>query len=162
MLNLPEYLLLIPTVIIGIYVAWSDMKYMRIPNISCLILFISFLVLGVLIFDLSEYGFRILQGFVFLAIGFFATSIGAVGGGDSKYAAALAPFVAFYHIPYFILILAIMSILSVGLHKLAGVTPGIRSHVQDWVSWKRRGVFPFGLTLSASIIAYLVLINFYS
>ena len=162
MLNLPEYILLIPAVVIGIYVAWSDMKYMRIPNISCLILFVSFLILGFLIFDLSEYGFRILQGFVFLAIGFVATSIGAVGGGDSKYAAALAPFVAFSDIPFFIVILAVMSFLSVGLHKIAGVTPGIKTHVQDWVSWKRRGVFPFGLTLSASIIAYLVIVNFYS
>ncbi len=71
MLNLPDYLLLLPAVPIGIWVSWSDMKFMRIPNIASLALFGSFLVLGLLIFDLNEYGMRVAQGIIVLIAGFF-------------------------------------------------------------------------------------------
>jgi len=157
MLNLPEYLLLAPALIIGIWVAWSDMKFMRIPNTACLALFASFLVLGFLIFDLNEYGIRVAQGLIVLIGGFFATSIGLVGGGDSKYAAALAPFIALSDIFPFIFIVGIISIISIGLHKLVGITPGVKSYIKDWDSWDVHGMFPFGITLAGSLVVYLFL-----
>lgn len=157
MLNLPEYILLPPAIIIGIWVAWSDMKFMRIPNTACLALFVSFMALGFLIFDLGEYGIRIAQGFVVLIAGFFATSIGLVGGGDSKYAAALAPFVALSDIFPFIFIVGIISFISIALHKLVGITPGLKGYIKDWDSWNAHGMFPFGITLAGSLVVYLLL-----
>lgn len=157
MLNLPVYFLLLPAIPIGIYVAWSDMKFMRIPNVACYALFISFLVLAPLIFGMQEYGFRILQGIVVLIGGFFATNIGLVGGGDSKFAAAMAPFIALSEILPFIFIIGIMSFVSIGLHKLVGVTPGLKNMIKDWDSWNAHGMFPFGVTLAGSLIAYLLL-----
>lgn len=157
MLNLPEYILLPPALIIGIWVAWSDMKFMRIPNTACLALFVSFMALGFLIFDLGEYGIRIAQGFVVLIAGFFATSIGLVGGGDSKYAAALAPFVALSDIFPFIFIVGIISVISIALHKLVGITPGLKGYIKDWDSWNAHGMFPFGITLAGSLVVYLLL-----
>lgn len=157
MLDLPDYLLLLPAVPICIWVAWSDMKFMRIPNVACYALFISFLVLAPLIFDLNEYGFRIIQGILVLIGGFFATSIGLVGGGDSKFAAAMAPFIALSEIFPFIFIIGIMSFISIALHKLVGVTPGLKNLIKDWDSWNAHGMFPFGITLAGSLIAYLLL-----
>ncbi len=157
MLNLPEYILLLPAIPIGIWVAWSDMKFMRIPNVACFALFISFLILAPLIYDFHQYGFRIAQGLVVLFFGFFATGIGLVGGGDSKFAAAMAPFIALENIFPFIFLIGILSLISVGLHKLIGITPGLKNHIKDWDSWNEHGMFPFGVTLAASLIAHLVL-----
>lgn len=159
---LPEHLLLIPAIPIALWVSWSDMKFMRIPNVACLALFVSFLVLGFFIYDLHEYGIRILQGIVVLIIGFFATKIGLVGGGDSKFFAAMAPFIALEQSLPFIFIIGIMSLLSVGLHKIVGITPWVKHKIADWDSWNTTGMFPFGVTLATSLIASLVLTNFYS
>jgi len=162
MLGLPEYILIVPAFFIGVYISWTDMKYMRIPNMACLALFGSFLVLGFLIFDLQDYGIRVAQAFIMLFIGMFLTGIGLVGGGDSKYAAAMAPFIAYTHILQFIFIVGIISFVSIGLHKLIAITPGLKSRTQNWVSWKTHGMFPFGVTLAGSLVAYLFLVNYYS
>lgn len=138
------------------------MKFMRIPNVACYALFISFLMLGPLILDMNEYGIRIAQGIVMLIAGFFATSVGLVGGGDSKFAAAMLPYIALTHIPIFLIIVAIMSFISIGLHRLVGVTPGLKDLIKDWDSWNAQGMFPFGVTLSGSLIAYLLLDTWYS
>ena len=161
MFSLPEYILLLPAIPISIWVAWSDMKYMRIPNVACFALFISFLVIAPLTYDLHPYGIRIAQGFIILILGFFATSLGFVGGGDSKFAAAMAPFVALVDIYPFVFLVGLLSFISVVLHKLAGITPGIKSYIKDWDSWNAHGMFPFGVTLAASLITYLVLKNWY-
>ncbi len=162
MLHLPSYILLIPAIPICIWVAWSDMKFMRIPNVACYALFISFLIIGPAIFDWHEYGIRIAQGIVMLVAGFFITSIGLIGGGDSKFAAAMMPYIALFHIPPFLLIIAIMSFFFIALHKLIGITPGIKNYVNDWESWNSKGMFPFGVTLAGSLIAYLLLNIWYS
>lgn len=162
MLNLPNYILLIPAIPIGIWVAWSDMKFMRIPNVACFALFLSFLVLGPLILNLNEYGIRIAQGIVVLIIGFFATGIGLVGGGDAKFTAAMAPFIALGSFIPFIFILGVISLVSIILHKLIGITPGLKNHINDWDSWNAHGMFPFGVTLAGSLVAYLLLQNWYS
>ena len=161
MLNLPEYILLIPAVPISIWVAWSDMKFMRIPNVACFALFISFLIIAPLTYDLPEYGFRIAQGLCVLVLGFFATSVGLVGGGDSKFAAAMAPFIAIAHIYPFVFLIGILSIVSVVLHKLVGVTPGLKNLINDWDSWNAHGMFPFGIVLAASLVIYLSLNSWY-
>jgi prepilin peptidase CpaA len=138
------------------------MKFMRIPNVACYSLFIGFLLLGPLIFDLNEYGIRIAQGIIMLIVGFFATSIGLVGGGDAKFTAALAPYVALTQIFPFVFIIGIMSIVSIVLHKLVGVTPGLKNLIKDWDSWNTHGMFPFGVTLAGSLIVYLLLSSWYS
>jgi len=162
MLQLPSYILLLPAIPICIWVAWSDMKFMRIPNVACYALFISFLIIGPLIYDMQEYGIRIAQGIVMLIAGFFITGIGLVGGGDSKFAAAMMPYIALKMIFPFLFIIAIMSFFFIGLHKLIGITPGIKNYIKDWDSWNSKGMFPFGVTLAGSLIAYLLLNIWYS
>ncbi len=162
MLHLPSYILLLPAIPICIWVAWSDMKFMRIPNIACYALFISFLIMGPLIFGMQEYGIRIAQGIVMLIAGFFITGIGLVGGGDSKFAAAMLPYIALSDIFPFLFIIGIMSFISIALHKLVGVTPGLKNYIKDWDSWNAHGMFPFGVTLAGSLVAYLLLNTWYS
>ena len=156
MLHLSNYILLIPAIPISIWVAWSDMKFMRIPNVACYALFISFLLIGPLTFDMHEYGIRILQGIVMLIAGFFATSIGLIGGGDAKFTAAMVPFIALSHVIPFVFIVGIMSFVSIALHKLIGITPGLKGYIKDWDSWNAHGMFPFGVTLAGSLLAYLL------
>ncbi len=133
------------------------MKFMRIPNVACYALFISFLLIGPLILDFHQYGIRIAQGFVVLIIGFFITGMGLAGGGDSKFAAAMAPYIALGQIIPFIFIVGILSLLLIGLHKLIGITPGLRNLIKDWDSWNAYGMFPYGVTLAASLITYLLI-----
>ena len=155
MQSLSDFLLFIPAIPVCIWVAWSDTKFMRIPNVACYTLFIGFLVLGPLLFGLGEYGLRIAQGFIVLFIGFFMTSWGLVGGGDSKFAAAMAPYIAISHILPFLFIIAAVSLLSIVLHRAIGITPGLKNHVKNWDSWNARGKFPYGVILAASLLAYL-------
>jgi len=138
------------------------MKFMRIPNIACYAMFISFLLIGPLILDWHQYLIRIAQGFVVLVIGFFVTSTGLAGGGDSKFAAAMAPYIALGKIIPFIFIVGILSLLLIGLHKLIGITPGLKNVIKDWDSWNAYGMFPYGVTLTASLITYLLINTLYS
>ena len=77
---------------ICLWVAFSDMKLMKIPNVAVLSLVAVYLVVGLFALPLDEYLWRILNGLVVLAIGFVANLARAIGAGDAKFAAAAAPF----------------------------------------------------------------------
>ena len=71
-----------------------DLTRMKIPNWVVLGLFTSFLLLGPFALDLPDFGFRLLQTAVVLTIGYVLSTFLGVGGGDGKFAAASAAFVA--------------------------------------------------------------------
>ena len=78
---------------ISIWVAWNDMKFMKIPNKAVLSLMVVFVIIGLIALPLAEMPWRLLQFVVVLAIGFGLNMIGSIGAGDAKFAAAMAPFV---------------------------------------------------------------------
>ena len=135
---------------------WSDLRHMTIPNRVNIALFIVFVVLGIFIFPLPEYGWRLLQAVIMLAIGIFITNAGLMGGGDSKLLAASAPFVATGHLSEFILALAFMSLFAVIAHRGLGMIPRFKSNVSEWVSWNSKGNFPFGVPIAATLSLYLL------
>jgi prepilin peptidase CpaA len=150
------YLLLFVVTLPFLFTAcWSDLRHMTIPNRLNMALFIVFLVLGIFIFPLPEFGMRILQALVMMLIGVFLTSAGLMGGGDSKLLAAGAPYVAMGHITEFFLALAFMSLSSVIAHRGLGLVPAFKSRVSDWVSWNSKGNFPFGVPIAATLSLYL-------
>jgi prepilin peptidase CpaA len=134
---------------------------MIIPNRINIALFLVFVILGIFIFPLPEYGIRLVQAAVMLFIGIFLTVAGVMGGGDSKLLAASAPFIALQHIPTFIFALALMSLAAVCAHRILGRIPLFKQHVADWTSWGTRSNFPFGVPIAVTVSLYLFSIGFF-
>ena len=81
-----------PVLAIGVWVSWSDMKFMKIPNTAVLTLAACYLLIGpiALPFDLYLWGWAL--GVMTLVGGFVTSALRLVGAGDAKFAAAMAPF----------------------------------------------------------------------
>ena len=146
--------LLMPALPICLWVAWSDLARMKIPNLAVLALLAGFAVVGALVLPLPDYGWRWLQAAVMLALGIALNAAGAMGAGDAKFIAAAAPFVALGDLPTVLYLLAGLAILSFLLHRLVRVSP-LRRLVPHWASWDAGNRFPFGLPLAATLVAYL-------
>ena len=140
---------------IAIWVAWSDMATMKIPNKAVLALAAVFLVVGLLTMPLLDFAWRWVHLVVVLAIGFFMSIVRLMGAGDAKFAAAMAPFVAVHDITFMILIFAACLLVGFITHRLARVSP-IRKMAPHWESWERTREFPMGYPLAASLVVYLV------
>lgn len=141
---------------IALWVAWSDMKSMRIPNNAVYALVAVFAVIGLVALPLETYLWRWLHLVVVLVIGFGINMMKLIGGGDAKFAAAMAPFVAFGDIGIFCYLFSAVLLASFLLHRGARAIPVLRRATPNWESWQRKD-FPMGLALGSGLIAYLVL-----
>lgn len=150
-----ELIALLPATLIAIWIAWSDLSSMKIPNKAVLALLAVFVVLGLAAFTLPVFGWRLAHFAVVLAIGFVMTITGVVGAGDAKFAAAMAPFVTLSDATSVAAMFAISTIVAFILHRLARVSP-IRKMVPHWESWERTRDFPMGLPLAVTLVWYLV------
>lgn len=150
-----EALWFLPLVIpIAIWVAWSDMKFMKIPNKAVLALAGVFAVIGLLALPLPEYGWRWVHLAAVLAVGFVLTIAGLMGAGDAKFGAAMAPFIAPGDLNLFIGIFAASLILAFVGHRTMRAIPAVRKATPDWASWTHRK-FPMGLALSGALLIHL-------
>jgi len=139
---------------IGIWVSWSDMKFMKIPNKAVMALAAVWLLVGIFVvpIDLWLWGWAL--GAAVLVITFLATMAGLIGAGDAKFAAAMAPFFIAAD-PRFVTALFAACLLGafVGHRGMRLVTP-FRAVTADWASWTHKD-FPMGLALSGTLILYL-------
>ena len=163
-LTATEALWFLPFVLpICLWVALSDLRAMRIPNVAVLALAGVFLVIGlVLVFGLGvwtieTYLWRLAALAVVLLIGFVITSLGLVGAGDAKFAAAMAPFVAPGDGLFFLMLFALVLIGSWITHRVAGRVPAVRRATAGWTSWDQGKLFPMGVALAGALAVYLVL-----
>ncbi|WP_298257654.1 prepilin peptidase [uncultured Litoreibacter sp.] len=140
--------------LISIWVAWSDLARMKIPNKAVLALLVVFVIIGVIALPFEVYAWRFLHFAIVLAVGFLMTITGLVGAGDAKFAAAMAPFVAVSDATAVAAIFAVTTILSFILHRLARVSP-LRRLAPNWESWERTRDFPMGLPLAVTLVIYL-------
>jgi len=140
---------------ITVWVAWSDMATMKIPNKAVLSLLIVFAVIGLIALPFTDYLWRWSHFGVVLVIGFLLSSIGAVGAGDAKYAAAMAPFIALADASVFMFLLAATIMAAFLVHRLAKRSAIARSF-PDWESWNTRA-FPMGMALAPALFFYLLL-----
>ena len=138
------------------YVAFTDLKQMRITNQAVLTLAAIFLLSGWLLMPLSEYGWRIAQMLAVLVAGVALNAGGAMGAGDAKFAAAAAPFIAPADVMLLMLIFAANLLAAVATHRLAKYTP-LRRIAPDWQSWDTGWKFPMGLSLGGTLAIYLAL-----
>lgn len=144
---------------IGLWVAWSDMKTMRIPNTAVYALVAVFALVGLIALPLEAWAWRWLHLAVILGLGFVLNLTGLVGAGDAKFAAAMAPFVALADVTPALVLLALIVLAAFVAHRLLRRVPAVRRAAPDWLSWQARD-FPMGLALGPTLIAYLALCAF--
>ncbi len=141
---------------ISIWVAWNDMKFMKIPNKAVLSLMVVFLVIGLIALPFGEYAWRLLHFVVILGIGFGLNMIRAIGAGDAKFAAAMAPFIALGDLRNLLFLLAAVILAAVITHRAFRRSEAVKKLTPDWESWTRND-FPMGLALGGALTIYLIL-----
>jgi len=139
---------------ICLYVAFTDLRDMKITNKTVLLLAGLFLVLGLITLPIVEYGWRLFQLFVVLAIGFVLNAAGIMGGGDAKFVAAAAPYVALPDVGIVFVIYTITMLAAVLTHRIARRS-GLRRLAPNWVSWESSPKFPMGFVLGPTLAIYL-------
>lgn len=142
--------------VISIWVAWSDMKFLKIPNKAVLALFAVFVVIGFFALPFEEYLWRFAHLGIILLIGFVMSALGFLGAGDAKFAAAMAPFVALEDAGTMLFLMSGVFVISLIMHRLFQSSKAIRKMTTDWKSWDTKD-FPMGLALGGSLVAYLAL-----
>ena len=152
-----EALWFLPFVLpVCLWVMWSDLKAMRIPNISVLLLAGIFLVVGLFALPFADYPWRVATMVVVLIVMFLANMIGLMGAGDSKFIAAAAPFIDPGDVGVLCFIFAANLLACYATHRIAKYS-GLRNLAPDWTSWDRGRKFPMGFALGGTLVIYLLL-----
>ena len=143
------------------WVAWSDLKTMKIPNRAVIFLIAVFFFAGLALIPLDFWLWRWLNLVGVLAVGFLLNAVANVGAGDAKFAAAAAPFVAqrLDHLQIVLILFAAFLLGAFAAHRLLRSIPAVTAMAPDWVSWKRKD-FPMGLALVGTLVTYLTLMAF--
>ncbi|WP_407072166.1 A24 family peptidase [Rhodovulum strictum] len=139
---------------IAVWVAIADMKTMKIPNRAVLALVAVFALAGPVALPLEVWAWCWVHLGVVLVLGFVMSSLGMIGAGDAKFAAAMAPFVALADLGSFLFLFAAVTVLAFVGHRLARRIPAVRRALPGWDSWERRD-FPMGLALAGGLLVYL-------
>lgn len=156
MASLQVSLILLPFVLpIAIWVAWSDMKFMKIPNKAVLTLLAVWVLVGWIAVPFSLYLWGFALAAILLVIGFVANAGGLVGAGDAKFAAAMAPFFVGGDLRMILSLFAACLVGAFATHRLVRALPPVRRATADWVSWTHVK-FPMGLALSGLIVFYFL------
>lgn len=142
---------------ICVWVALSDLREMRIPNVAVLALTGVFVVMGLFALPLDAYMWRFAALGIVLLAGFIITSLGLVGAGDSKFAAAMAPFIAPGDYLFFLALFSLVLIGSWVTHRSAGRVPAVRRATSHWSSWEQGKLFPMGVALAGALVIYLAM-----
>ena len=140
---------------IGIWVSWSDMRFMKIPNYAVLSLGAVWLLIGWIVLPLHSWAWGWGLAGIVLAAGFIANAAGLIGAGDAKFAAVMAPFFALSDIRFVLALLAACLLGAFASHRLLRRVPAYRAAAPDWASWTNAD-FPMGLALSGMLIFYLL------
>lgn len=138
------------------YVAFTDLRDMKITNQAVLVLAGLFVVLGPFLMPLPDYGMALLRLVVVLLIGMVLNAGGAMGAGDAKFIAAAAPYIAPGDGATLVKLLAAVLLAAVATHRLTRITP-LRQLAPDWTSWTKKRDFPMGLALGGTLALYLIL-----
>lgn len=140
-----------------IYVAWNDLRAMKIPTWSTDALAVVFVVVGVFVMPFSEYAWRYSHFFVVLIVAMVLNAIGAMGAGDSKFLASAAPFIPLDDVGLVFILLAAGCFIGFFIHRIAKAIKPVRNLVPNWESWHQGKRFPLGFPLGAVLIVYLAL-----
>ena len=140
-----------------LYVAWNDLRAMKIPTWSTDALAIVFVVVGIFVMPFSEYAWRYMHFGVVLVIAMVLNAIGAMGAGDSKFLASAAPFVALEDTGFVFMLLGVGMFFGYFIHRAAKAVAPIRNLVPEWESWHQGKRFPLGFPMGVVMIIYVSL-----
>jgi prepilin peptidase CpaA len=147
-------LVFLPFVVpICVYVAFSDMRDMRIPNQIVLLLFAVFVLVGLIALPFDVYAWRYLHLVVVLIAGIALNAGGVMGAGDAKFAAAAAPFIHLGDVRFLVALFAANLLAAFVSHRI-GKHSGLRKIAPHWKSWTNPK-FPMGLALGGTLAIYL-------
>ncbi|MEM6657229.1 MAG: prepilin peptidase [Pseudomonadota bacterium] len=157
---------------ICLYVAFTDMREMKIKNHAVIALALVFVVIG--LFVLPPWSTGVVSGklgpfpvafpiyiwqlfhlFVVLVIGIILNAAGTMGAGDAKFMAAAAPFIWFGDALFLMAILMACILGAVATHRIAKYT-SLRTIAPHWESWDSGKKFPMGFALAAALAMYLI------
>lgn len=155
------------------YVAFTDMREMRIKNHAVTALMLVYLCVGLLAvppwsgdwvagqigpfgLSLPVYAWQMFHFVIVLLAGIVLNAAGIMGAGDAKFCAAAAPFIWLGDLMVMLIILMATTLGAVAAHRLAKHT-ALRQIAPHWESWDRGKQFPMGLTLAGSLTIYLIL-----
>ncbi|KMK68354.1 prepilin peptidase [Puniceibacterium sp. IMCC21224] len=151
-------MIFVPFVVpVCLYVCYTDMAEMKIRNHAVLALFVIFAVLGLIALPLQDYLWRYAHLVVILLLGIVANAAGIMGAGDSKFAAAAAPFIALGDLRVMMALFAATLLAAFVVHRLARRTAALRRLAPNWKSWTAGAKFPMGLALGGTLAIYLCL-----
>ena len=147
---------LIAALPISLWVAWNDLRAMKIPNLAVYALLAAFAVLGLIALPFEQYLWQWLNGVVMLVVGMALWAARAMGAGDSKFIAAAAPMVGVGDLQLVIFMLAGCMLAGVLTHRIAKHSP-LRRLAPEWESWepKKGKKFPLGFPLGVTLVMYL-------
>lgn len=140
---------------ICVWVAWSDMARMKIPNKAVLAAWGVFAIVGLIALPLEDYAWRYVHLIAMLAFGFFLNMAGVMGAGDSKFLSAMAPFVGLPDLHPFLAILSLTTIFGLIAHRTLRRLALIQRVCAGWESLTATK-FPMGLCLSSTLLFYLL------
>ena len=143
------------TLPICVWAAASDVSTMKIPNKAVVALLLVFVVTGLFALPFQEYLLRYLHIVAVLVIGFVLNQVRALGAGDAKFAAAMAPFIDRGDGAIFLYLMTGVLIAALITHRTAKRISAIRTAVPNWESWTRKD-FPMGLALGAALVFYFI------
>lgn len=139
-----------------VWVAWSDLRFMKIPNKAVMTMVIIYVAIGLIVLPLDIFAWRLVHLVVVLVVGMVLNAAGVIGAGDAKFAAAAAPFIAIGDLQLVLMILAGMMIAGYAIHRIAKHT-ALRRLAPHWESWTREGKYPMGLSLGGALATYVIL-----
>lgn len=141
---------------ICIWVAWSDLRIMKIPNKAVGALLAVFVLLGLLVMPFDTYLWRLAQFGIVLLAGVVLNAAGALGAGDAKFAAAAAPFIALGDLRLLLALYAANLLAAFLTHRIAKNTK-LRTLAPDWKSWTVGPDFPMGFSLGGTLAIYILM-----
>lgn len=150
------------TLAIGIWVAASDLRSMKIPNMAVLAMALVYLVIGPMALPLNLWLWGWAVGFGCLLVGFVLNVAGAMGAGDSKFIGVMGLYMAQIDLRLLTVLITATLLGAWATHRLFGLMPAIRRAMPDWKSWQQPGFplksdFPMGLALVGMLNFYLLL-----
>lgn len=163
MLTFTQALAFAPFVLgIAVWVAWSDMATMKIPNKAVLALGAVWLIIGLILvifqaMPLMMWLWGMALAVIFMVAGFVANAAGAMGAGDAKFGAVMAPFFvgAGADSRFVMSLLAACLLGALIAHRAMRAFTPFRAVTAHWASWTNKK-FPMGLTLAGMLVFYLL------
>lgn len=143
-----------------LYVAFTDLREMRITNQAVIALALVFAVLGPFLFPFQDYLWALAHLAIMLVVGIVLNAGGVMGAGDAKFIAAAAPYVALGDLNLLLPLFAAVLLAAYGAHRVAKFT-GLRKLAPHWDSWEQGRKFPMGFALGPTLALYLGLAAVY-